>query len=258
MFPDYLRRTGFRRQLTVIATGAILGLALFSSLMNSWEASRRMRGYLVEQGMHIAENLARQSTLALLFHSADNVKEGVTTTLAFPDVLQVEITDAAHKTLLSQVKNGIERAPVPHDHEPVEIARPMLERETDDEWRFGAPVYSGQGEGSPFEVQERKQQLLGYVHVVLGKGTMNRLVASLLVGNLALTLSFALILLGLMRLLTGHMIQPLNALSALMRRAEAGESGMRAAPQGPRDIVEMALAFNKMMAARSATKCAHP
>ncbi len=247
MFQDYLRRTGFRRQLTVIATAAILGLALFSSLMNSWEASRRMRGSLVEQGVHIAENLARQSTLALLFHSADNVKEGVATTLAFPDVLQVEITDAAHKVLLSQNKSGVTRSAEPLNRGREAIERAMLERETDDEWRFGAPVYSGQAEGSPFEVQERKPQLLGYVHVVLGKGTLNRLVASLLLGNLAITLSFALILLGLMRLLTGHMIQPLNALSALMRRAEAGESGMRAEPQGPRDIIEMALAFNKMM-----------
>ncbi len=32
-----------------------------------------------------------------------------------------------------------------------------------------------------------------------------------------------------------------------MGRAEAGESGMRATPEGPRDIVEMALAFNQMM-----------
>eukprot|EP01041_Mallomonas_annulata_P020462 gene20462-40241_t len=42
MFHNYLRRTGFRRQLTVIVSAAILGLALFSSLMNSWEARGRM------------------------------------------------------------------------------------------------------------------------------------------------------------------------------------------------------------------------
>jgi diguanylate cyclase (GGDEF)-like protein len=55
------------------------------------------------------------------------------------------------------------------------------------------------------------------------------------------------ILLVVVRLLTRHMINPLNALSNLMRRAEAGDSGMRAAPDGPRDIIEMAVAFNKMM-----------
>lgn len=249
MFRPYLRRTGISRQLTVIVTVAILGLAFFSSLMNSWEASRRMRGYLIEQGMQITENLGRQSTLALLYRSADNAKEGVATTLAFPDVLQVEIIDATNKPVLSQVKPGSQKLTNLHVISELANSNAILQRETDDAWLFTAPVFSGQsGEASPFDAQERKPQLLGYVHVVLGKGTLNRLVATLLVGNLAISLSFALILLGLMRLLARHMIQPLNALSVLMRRAEAGESGMRAVPDGPRDVVEMALAFNKMMA----------
>jgi diguanylate cyclase (GGDEF)-like protein len=248
MLRNFLRRTGFRTQLTAVVSAAILVLALFSALMNSWEANRRMKGYLVEQGQHIAENLARQSTLALLYHSADNAREGVATTLAFPDVLLVEITDASHKILLSQAKPGA-IIPAKQQRPPeVALARPVLELETEDEWRFGAPVYTGQADGSPFELQERQPQLLGYVHVVLGKGTVNRLVNSLLLGNLIITLSFAIILLGVVRLLSKRMIRPLNALSELMGRAEAGESGMRAEPEGPQDIIKMALAFNEMMA----------
>ncbi|HYD62949.1 MAG TPA: EAL domain-containing protein [Noviherbaspirillum sp.] len=246
MFRNFLSRTGFRRQLTVVVSAAILGLALFSSLMNSWEASRRMEGYLVEQGQRITENLALQSVLALLYHSPDNVREGVNTTLAFPDVLQVQITDAAQRVLLFQAKPGSE-APPGKPSSSEQVTRATLVQETNGEWHFKAPVFGGQGENSPFEFQERQQQLLGYVHVVVGKGTHNRLVASLLIGNLAITLSFAAVLLGIMRLLARHMIRPLNALSKLMGRAEAGESGMRAVPTGPRDIVEMAHAFNKMM-----------
>ena len=97
-------------------------------------------------------------------------------------------------------------------------------------------------------MQVAQPQLLGYVHVAVGKGTLNRLANSLLLGNLLITLSFAAVLLGSMRLLVGHMIRPLNALSELMRRAEAGESELRAEPDGPRDIINMATAFNKMMA----------
>ncbi|OWW23100.1 signaling protein [Noviherbaspirillum denitrificans] len=246
MFRKFLSRTGFRRQLTVVVSAAILGLALFSSLMNSWEASRRMEGYLVEQGQRITENLALQSVLALLYHSPDNVREGVNTTLAFPDVVQVRITNTAQQVLLSQVKPGSE-AMSSMPTVAIPVTRGTLVQETGSEWHFMAPVYGGQADTSPFEVQENKQQLLGYVHVVVGKGTLNRLVASLLIGNLAITLSFAAVLLGIMRLLARHMIRPLNALSKLMGRAEAGESGMRAVPAGPRDIVEMAHAFNKMM-----------
>ncbi|WP_225984573.1 EAL domain-containing protein [Noviherbaspirillum aerium] len=250
MLRNYLSRTGFRRQLTVVVSAAILGLALFSSLMNSWEASRRMEDYMVEQGQRIAENLARQSILALLYRSPDNVREGIAATLAFPDVLQVEITDTTGASLHAQSKPGVTVKAIAAQEARVLKAPSMhavLAGDTSGEWYFSAPVYGGQADSSPFEMQEREPQLLGHVHVVVGKGTHNRLVASLLVGNLAITLSFAAVLLGIMRLLARHMIRPLNALSKLMGRAEAGESGMRAVPGGPRDIIDMAHAFNKMM-----------
>jgi diguanylate cyclase (GGDEF)-like protein len=248
MFRQYLRRTGFRHQLTVVVSAAIILLALFSSLMNSWEASRRVEHYLVEQGEHIADNLARQSKLAVLYQSAENAREGVSTTLAFPDVLHVEITDADNQTLVSLDKPGIKRdknAPRT-PHRPVDKA--TLERQSDDEWHFAAPIFSSQAdETSPFDVKESKPQLLGYVYVMLGKDTLHRLVLSLFIGNLAITLSFAIALLGIMRLLTRRMIRPLSELSTLMGRAEAGESGLRAKADGPRDIIDMAHAFNKMM-----------
>jgi len=242
---DFLRRTGFRRQLTVIVSAAILGLALFSSLINSWEASTRMREYFADQGQRIAENLARQSTLALLYHSAENAQEVVATTLTFPDVLNVQITDTKQQVLLAKNQPGAPAVVTPQV--TAALTRAMLAGETDDAWRFIAPVYGGEKDASPFDLQEAKPQLLGYVHVWIGKGTLNRLTLSLLIGNLVITLSFAVILLAVVRLLTRHMINPLNALSNLMRRAESGESGMRAAPAGPRDLIEMALAFNKMM-----------
>ncbi|WP_338848628.1 EAL domain-containing protein [Massilia sp. W12] len=245
MFRNYLRRTGFSLQLTVIISTAILGLALFSSMTNSLEASRRMRGYFVEQGERIAENLARQSTLALLYHSGDNAREGVATTLTFPDVLQVEITNANHKPLVIQAKAGARNANFPK-LPPQILSIAKMEHETGEWWRFGAPVYEGQAESSPFE-EARQPQLLGYVHVVIAKNTLNRLTTSLFITNLAVTLLFTAILLLLVNWLTRHALIPLNALSNLMRRAEAGESGMRAEAQGPRDLIEMAHAFNKMM-----------
>lgn len=206
-----------------------------------------MRTYFVEQGLRIAENLARQSTLALLYHSSDNAREGVATTLAFPDVIQVEITDTRHKALLSQARPGANMGQLPPPLTAQTLSTATTEFESNDAWRFGAPVYEGQAESSPFEVQERQPQLLGYVHVVISKSTLNRLTFSLLLTNLGITLFFAVLLLAVVRFLTRHAINPLNALSDLMRRAERGESGMRAEPLGPRDLIEMALAFNKMM-----------
>ena len=247
MFRNFLRRTGFSRQLTVTVSVAILALALFSSLINSWQASRRVEGHFVEQGQRIAENLARQSVLALLYRSPDNAREGVATTLAFPDVVKVEIVDADHHVLMSQLKAGVKQLsglPLPS---AAALTHAELEGENGKLWSFGAPIYDGHAESSPFEVQERQPQLLGYVHVVIGKETLNRLIASLLLSNLAISLSFAVGLLLILRLLARHMLLPLNALSRLMGRAEAGESGMRVTPEGPRDLIEMGHAFNKMM-----------
>jgi diguanylate cyclase (GGDEF)-like protein len=246
-----LRRTSFRGQLTATITAAIFLLALVSSLVNSWEASRRVKGYLVDQGLHITENLARQSPLALLYHAPENAREAVIATLAFPDVQRVEIVDINGSALLVQGKEGPANTTMAKNQlKPAAPAsvQAAQEQESDDEWQFTAPVFAGRSEQSPFEVQEQQTQVLGYVRVVLGKQTLNRLVTSLLLANLLITLCIAAVLLGVVRLLTNRMSQPLSRLLDLMRRAEAGESGIRATPGGPRDIVEMAQAFNKMMA----------
>ncbi|PWF42252.1 EAL domain-containing protein [Massilia glaciei] len=246
MLRYFLRHVGFRRQLTIIVSAAIMVLALFSSLMNSWEASARMRGHFVEQGQRIAENMARQSTLALLYHSGENARDAVATTLTFPDVLGVRIVDLKGRVVLDQRRRQLAASGAPAVPQPAAAAAAPL-RETETAWHFSAPVYNGATEASPFDPQEQKPVLLGHVQVEMGKGTLTRLSLSLLIGNLIITFSFAVVLLIVVGMLTRHMINPLNALSRLMRRAESGESGMRAAPAGPRDLIEMALAFNQMM-----------
>jgi len=244
VFDRLLRRTSFNWQLTAILSAAILGLALFSSLMNSIQASSRMRDYFLGQGQRIADNFARQSTLALLFHSPENARDVVVSTLAFPDVTGVQISDARHQVLLAQAHGGNWMIKPDAGAAPAEA---MLLAENGAAWLFAAPVLSGQSEASPFEMQEHAPQLLGYVHVQVSKGTLNRLTWSLMLGNLGITLSFAVILLVLVRLLTRRMTDPLRALSHLMRRARGGEARLRAAAAGPRELIEMAHAFNQMM-----------
>ncbi|WEF34420.1 EAL domain-containing protein [Pseudoduganella chitinolytica] len=239
-----LRRTGFGLQLSVIVSVAIIGLALFSSLMNSMQASARMRDYFLGQGQRVADNFARQSTLALLFHSPENAREVVGSTLAFPDVTAVQISDARHRVLLAQAHGG--RWALPPDTRAAPT-RATLVAENGDAWLFAAPVLGGQSEASPFDAQEQQPQLLGYVHVQVGKGTLNKLTWSLMLGNLGITLSFAVILLLLVRVLTRRMTEPLRALSNLMRRARRGEARLRADAAGPRELVDMAHTFNQMM-----------
>lgn len=246
----WLRRTRFRTQLVLIVSVAILLLALVSSLLNTWAASQRTQDYLVRQGLQITGALARQSTLALLYHAPQNAETEVTATLAFPDVRYVEIVDVSRETLLARAKDTAPgyQPPAGHKEALPGAAHPRLAWENDAEWGFVAPAYAGVEEASPFEMHERKPFLLGYVVVVVSKEGVHALAASLQRVNLGVTLSFAVLLLAVLGVTVQRLIRPLNSLSGLMRRGEAGEAGLRASPTGPRDITDMATAFNKMMA----------
>lgn len=244
-----LQRARFRSQLSVSVGLAVLLLALFSALLNSWTASLRMQEYLVRQGLQITEVLALRSTLALLYRAPENAENEVAATLAFPDVRYVEIIDADRRTLIARLKPAAQgyRPPAWRQAAVSTTGHAMLAWENEDEWGFVAPAYTDQEEISPFELEERQPQLLGYVLVVVGKASMHELATSLQRVNLGLSLSFAVLLLGGLGILVQRLIRPLNSLSLLMRRAEAGEAGLRAPVSGPRDFTDMATAFNKMM-----------
>ncbi len=248
---NFSHRTTFRRQLSVSVAVGIFFLALCSSLASSWQGSRRIHDNLVEQGQRIAQNLATQSKLALLYASAENAAEAVNVTLAFPDITEVEIRDANGRALLAKGKNA---APAQADLGDLKLAElrqghAFVEREGDDFWSFIAPVLAG-GDQSPFEMEERREQLLGYVRVIQSKDTLARMMRDVFIANLAIAFFFALFFLLAIRLLTVRLTRPLIALSDAMAKAERGESGVRADERaGPKDIATMAHAFNNMMLA---------
>src|SRR5512133_1138612 len=108
----FLRQAAVKQQLSVAVTVGVLVFALSSSLLSSWQGSRQIRETLVAQGEHIAESLADQSTLALLYASADNAIGVVNTTLSFPDVKRVEILQAGGQPLIvrGDSADGVEMA----------------------------------------------------------------------------------------------------------------------------------------------------
>ncbi len=244
---DFLQRFTFERQLGVMVALGILFLALFTSLVGSWQSNERVRLNLLEQGQLITENLARQSALALIYASADNAADAVNATMAFPGVVSVEIRDASQRALLT-------RSSAKHTRFSTEVRRDnwtqnaaVLDAESRDAWRFAAPVYTQPSAESPFNVQTAAPELLGHVAVVMSKAALTQTTTDIFVANLATSFSFALLFLFLLRFLTNHMTRPLNQLSASMARAESGEFNVRAKLSGPKDIADMAHAFNSMM-----------
>ncbi|MES2879067.1 MAG: EAL domain-containing protein [Pseudomonadota bacterium] len=243
-----LSKTTFRRQLSIMAAIGVLMLALLSSLAISWQSSREIRHNRQQQGQRLADSLARQARLALLSDSGDNVVDAMSGALAFPDVVQVEIRRPDGRALLAHGSAGAalflaNEVPPPGT---MTSAAAFLDIEDRDTWRFVAPVRTAD-RASPFEMEETLGQALGYVRIVLSKSSLDRAMFGLFALNMAISLFFALIFLFVTRWMTLRMTRPLLQLAGAMGRAEVGESGVRAELAGPRDIANMAHAFNSMM-----------
>ncbi|WP_290642815.1 ATP-binding protein [Aquabacterium sp.] len=237
----------FQRQLAIAMTVGVLGLALFSSMGSAWQGSRQVRGNVIQQSLRIASSLATQSTLALLSGAPENATEAVATTLAFPDVLRVEIRKTDASALLVK---GV--AVKDNDEKPAKVdpagREPYLDSETDEAWRFVAPVWTAKRD-TPFDVVAPTDEFLGYVVVVLSKSTLSQMVTNIFLANILSSFFFAAIFLVVIRFLCARLARPLNLLSAAMFRAEQGEVHVRTEVDGPSDIQAMALAFNRMIAA---------
>lgn len=245
---EFLQKFTFERQLGIMVTLGILFLALSSSLVGSWQSNERVRLNLLEQGRRITENLAHQSALALIYASADNAAEAANATMAFPGVVSIEISDVNQRTLLTRGSTNPAEFPTVVERATGVQGAAVLDAESRNAWRFVAPVYTQPSAESPFNVQTTAPELLGHVSVVMSKAALSQTTTDIFVVNMVTSFSFALLFLFLIRFLTNRMTRPLNQLSVSMGRAKAGESEVRAVLTGPKDIADMAHAFNSMMA----------
>lgn len=240
------KRSTFRRQLAILFSVGVLSVSLLAALATSWQGSRQLHASKLDDGLRITRILATQSRLALAFGSAENVSEALEAASAFPDISRIEIRHADGRTLLENgnaIVGEIDRSLPNNSHQT------YLEAENAAGWRFVAPVWSVSGPDSQFETTERKDILLGFVIIDQSKATLKALVQEVFVVNFAAGLAFAVLFVLAVRILARRLTQPLADLSATMTRAEKGEIGLRADLSGPRDLADMARAFNSMMGA---------
>ena len=255
IFTTFFQQLTFQRQVSITVTLGILFLALLSSVVGSWQVNERVRHNLIEQGQRITENLAHQSSLALVYSSADNAAEAVKATMAFPGVIGVEIRHSNGKVLLARGDNNPAKFFEPADLNEGLQAAAVLSSENSSAWHFAAPVYSQPAVESPFG-DAAAPELLGNVSVVVSKSALTRMTSDIFITNLSTSFSFALLFLFLIRFLTSSKARPLSQLSDSMERAQMGESLVRAEPGGPKDIADMAHAFNDMMAVQEEREAA--
>jgi diguanylate cyclase (GGDEF)-like protein len=237
--------TGFRQQLILAFSAGIVLLATLTSVAISHFSTKTVRQTLIRQGLQATGTLATQSALALLYHSADNALGPAEATLAFPDVLGVAVYDLEGKPVLS-MGHGARRSP-----QPLPLSSgPTLIEDGSDAWYFIAPVLAGaesDEDESPFETDPTTPELLGYAGITMGKRTLNAMARDILRSNLIVSTALASGLLVLLLAITARVTRPVRTLAQQMHRAQLGESNIRAGLKGPKEIVEMATAFNTMM-----------
>lgn len=235
----------FRRQLSMLASAGVLLLALLSSVASSWQASRQIRDTLVEQGQQVAQHLASQGTLALMSGDAESAAGAVRAALAVPDVVGVELRNTDGQVLLSQGRTRLQAPLATPSPGPARLAV-----ETADAWHFSAPVLVRKA-GTPFELDEAGEQLLGDVRVVQSKATLQRMTAQIFFTNLGIALALAVLFVLAIRVLATRLTRPLTGLADAMARAERGDGQVQAdTAVGTLDVVQMARAFNRMVAAQ--------
>ncbi|QID16475.1 EAL domain-containing protein [Nitrogeniibacter mangrovi] len=244
----YFRRSTFGAQLSMtIAFGLVL-LAIVASVASSVRGDRQIRETLIRQGSSVVASLADQSRLALLSAAPENAAAAVAATLSFPDVVAVQIFDASGKVLVSRSKEGAPTLSLPPMPRHPDGPGAAIELEDDAIWSFTAAVDITPEAASPFTMTEApKTQHLGTVRVVQSKSVINALRHDLFVSNLAISLLFAALFAVLVEILSRRLTRPLRDLARSMASAMAGERGVRADLDGPRDIADMEQAFNRMM-----------
>ncbi len=271
MFTRWLRGKTFQQQLNTVVTVGVLLFACSASLVISWLGRSQMRDAQVQQGIQIANNLANRSrltlaflypsaesatdaldaaltppnmkTLALLYASAENTTDILSAALAFPDMKRVCVLQADGQVLASA--GDMQQFDI-LTITPDRTARAAyLAAETTDSLLFIAPVHT-RSTSTPLDAADTREELLGFVRVVQGKDTLAQAQQRLLLGNLGISLLFAVFLLAALGRLAQRLTQPIMALSAHMARAGQGDLHVRVKIEGSKDIADMAQAFNQM------------
>ena len=253
----------FSRQIMILVSIGIIVLALVSSLLTSWVVSKRERTQLVSQSLQVAESLAEQSILAMLFGSPENAEDAVSTALDFPNIVRVSLRQPSGSVLLdegdevsepfvgfgnlpSPNANLLERAPPPEErrasivHETssyVYICAPIRERRLGDD---SALVLFGDETAAMPEV-------IGFADMVVSKTALNEQRRTTIIQNTAVSLVLALLMLLVLNKIISRITTPLRDLSTLMREQDAEHETSRADIKGPMEIQDMARAFNSMM-----------
>ncbi len=237
-------RLQFRHQLGVIFVVGIIVLTLITSFVVSKVSTVIITKQQIQQGLQVTESLANQSELALLYQSAESARDIAESAINFPEVKGIRIETEKREELYQLGDSYPDTVFI-----SAGIQAPSLIAENSGYWLFSAPVKSTQDYDNQLNIlpDDMESFLLGHITVLVGKDTQRLMQKGILRSNLAISIGLAGILLILLLMIARRITKPIEHLSQTMRRAQTGDSLIRAEIEGPSDITDMQESFNNMM-----------
>jgi signal transduction histidine kinase len=239
-------RWSFQQQLSLVFSASVLIFALIGSISVSWLDWQRSYDVMLAQGKQVSESFAQESTLALLYEMGSNADRAATTTLNFPDIAYVSISDTSGKIILERWKSPQDEGDSyshfqfnKHDH-----------FDDGDYIHLSSKVYSQNEENvddSPFDSFQEPVQHLGNVHIAIDKSNFESRIYSTFLTNIGIFIAFSLITLAILLFVGRRLSSPLNELSQIMKGVQAGNIAKTVNISGSHEIDNMVSAYNSMI-----------
>jgi len=241
---SFWREATFRQQLILVIVLGVSFLVIAASVLSAHIGGKRFADAVMQQGMANAQQLAQDSSLALIYESRQDAERVVQSAFAFNGTLVAELYSEDLRRLAARSLDSVSLPPFQRRNA---ASGAYLEAETGDYWIFVCNAYI-QASETPFDNISPKAKELGYVRIAQSKAGLKKIRSDIFIASI-----FAAALIGLPVFLLAILIikkltDPLSKLSAVMVQAHNGHTNIRARLSGSRDIRQMSDDFNAMMA----------
>src|SRR3569832_1818201 len=221
----------FRKQLLYTVSIGVVCLAVLASEVTAYLQSKSVRDQMIQEGAQIADNIAAQSVLALLFAASENATDSVKATLACPNVRHVAIYTSDGRFLINE-GSEIDWVPSTETARGLSHEHSLLISESSSFLHFIAPVSShsggAAGPDAQFRLEDPQGENLGFVLVVLSKEALRKTQFSIFVNNIAAALVFVGFLVFVFRLVVFCFLFLLSVFSSVLLLVGVGEAYVRA------------------------------
>lgn len=267
MSPLNILKRSFRARVFSIVVGTLILMTVsFAALYISHETNFH-KARLVENGTILAKLLAENARLGVFSENEDLLRDPIAAILRQEDVSSVAVftlegnllknrqKDYAQNTKVRTVANIIEAGAVKRAIAIIEQSGALYYAENNASFEFWAPVVSGQAAyagGGQFlgETQAlKKEQLIGFVKIILDKARLREGLKSVLFRTIAIGFIFMLLSIIFAYTLLNRILEPLHTLTGAVTML--GEKGSAAAipVDTTNEIGSVALSFNAMLEA---------